>query len=64
MKMKSHSGASKRFKSLKSGKLKRKQKGKRHILVNKSSKRKRNLTGTEYVSTVDADRVKRMLRGG
>lgn len=62
-KMKSHSGANKRFKQLKSGKIKRKQKGKRHILSKRSSKVKRQLTRTEYVHKSDVDRVSRMLRG-
>ena len=62
-KMKSHSGASKRFKMLKSGKIKRKQKGKRHILSKRSSKLKRQLTRTEYIHASDKDRVSRMLRG-
>lgn len=62
-KMKSHSGSSKRFKALGSGKIKRKQKGKRHLLSNKPSKRKRQLTGTEYVHRSDLKRVGRMLKG-
>ena len=60
---KSHSGATKRFQALKSGKIKRKQKGKRHILSKRSSKLKRQLTRTEYVHKADKDRVSRMLRG-
>lgn len=62
-KLKSHSGANKRFKMLKSGKIKRKQQGKRHILSKRSSKLKRQLTRTEYIHASDVDRVSRMLRG-
>ena len=62
-KVKSHSGASKRFKMLKGGKIKRKQKGKRHILSKRSSKLKRQLTRTEYIHASDKNRVSRMLRG-
>ena len=45
-KMKSHSGAKKRFRTTASGKVKRAQQGKNHILTKKSSKRKRNLRKT------------------
>ncbi len=62
-KVKSHSGASKRFQLLKGGKIKRKQKGKRHILSKRSSKVKRQLTRTQYVHSADKERVSRMLGG-
>ena len=62
-KVKSHSGASKRFQLLKGGKIKRKQKGKRHILSKRSSKVKRQLTRTQYVHGADKERVSRMLGG-
>ena len=39
-KMKSHSGAKKRFRVTASGKVKRAQQGKNHILTKKTSKRK------------------------
>ena len=42
-KIKTHKGAAKRFRSKPSGLVKRKKKGLRHILSNKSSKRKRHL---------------------
>jgi len=50
-KMKSHSGAAKRFKRTGTGKITRSQKNKRHILTKKSSKRKRRLSAKVVVSS-------------
>lgn len=61
-KMKTHSGAKKRFKLTKSGKIKRGQAFKSHILTKKSPKRKSNLRGSTYVNTADAKNVKEMLQ--
>jgi large subunit ribosomal protein L35 len=44
-----------------SGKLKREQAGRRHILEKKSSKLTRRLEGTEDVAPSDAKRIKRLL---
>jgi len=60
-KMKSNSGAKKRFKITKNGKVKRASGFKNHILEHKSPKRKRGLRGTTICSEVESDRVKRML---
>ncbi|NMN95153.1 50S ribosomal protein L35 [Antrihabitans stalactiti] len=60
-KMKSHSGASKRFKVSGRGKLLREQANRRHLLEHKSSRRTRRLEGTESVAKVDAPRIKRLL---
>ena len=60
-KMKTHSGAKKRFKLTGTGKIKRKQAYKSHILTKKETKRKRNLTKIALVSAGDTDRVKKML---
>jgi large subunit ribosomal protein L35 len=49
-KMKTNSGAKKRFSLTGSGKIKRKHAFKSHILTKKSTKRKRNLG---YFSTID-----------
>ncbi|MDP1926442.1 MAG: 50S ribosomal protein L35, partial [Thiobacillus sp.] len=46
-KMKSKSGAAKRFRALGSGKFKRSHAFMRHILTKKSTKRKRQLRGME-----------------
>ncbi|MBE9466870.1 MAG: 50S ribosomal protein L35 [Bacteroidetes bacterium] len=54
-KMKTKSGAKKRFKLTGTGKIKRKHAFKSHILTKKSTKRKRNLT---YSTTVDKTDVK------
>jgi len=60
-KLKTHSGAAKRFKKTGSG-LKRKRMNKRHILTKKTTKRKRQLRGTTTVHAADVAGVKRMLR--
>ncbi len=60
-KMKSNSGAKKRFKLTGSGKIKRKKAFKRHILTKKSSKTKRNLGQTTLVAKADEARVKEMI---
>ena len=60
-KMKTHSGAKKRFKLTGTGKIKRKNAYKSHILTKKTTKQKRNLTHTSLVSTADMDRVVKML---
>jgi large subunit ribosomal protein L35 len=60
-KMKTKSGAKKRFDFTGTGKLKRKHAYKSHIQTKKSKKRKRNLTYFSIVEPEDAGRVKRML---
>ena len=60
-KMKSNSGAKKRFKLTGSGLIKRKHAYKSHILTKKSTKRKRNLTYWGLVADVDTHHVKRLL---
>ena len=61
-KMKTKSGAKKRFKVSASGRIKRGQAFKRHILTKKTTKRKRQLRGTEAFSPSDQPKVERMLR--
>ncbi len=53
-KMKTNSGAKKRFKLTGTGKIKRKHAYKSHILTKKSTKRKRNLG---YWTTIDSTNV-------
>ena len=60
-KVKTKSGAKKRFTLTGTGKVKRKQAFKSHILTKKSTKQKRNLTGTVLVDKTDLVRVKLML---
>ena len=59
--MKTHSGAKKRFRLTASGKIKRKKRHVRHLLVNKSAKRKRQLGKTAYVSPSFASEVKKLM---
>ena len=61
-KMKSKSGAKKRFDLTGTGKIKRKHAFKSHILTKKTTKRKRNLTYTAMVDKADAANVKEMLQ--
>lgn len=61
-KMKSKSGAKKRFQVTGSGKLKRKHAYHGHILTKKSQKRKRNLDHTAIVEHADEKNVKQMLQ--
>ena len=60
-KMKSHSGAKKRFKVTGTGKVKRYSQGKRHILSKKSTKRKRRLRTGTYVSATQEKTVKTLI---
>lgn len=60
-KMKTKSGAKKRFKCTGSGKYVHKSAGHRHILTNKSTKRKRNLRGNSTVFKGDEYSVSRMI---
>ena len=60
-KMKSVSGAKKRFKVKKNGQIKRGSAFRSHILTKKSQKRKVALRGPQTVDSVDSKRVKRML---
>jgi len=63
-KLKTNSGASKRFKITGSGKIKRKHAFKRHILTKKTTKQKRNLTHDAMVSKADEGNVRRLLAIG
>ena len=60
-KLKTHSGAKKRYRALKSGKIKRKSIGRRHMLECKNAKRKHNLSRTAYVSDADMTRARACL---
>ncbi len=60
-KVKTKSGAKKRFKLTGTGKIKRKHAFKSHILTKKTTKQKRNLTKTDLVHKSDTKRVKDML---
>ncbi len=60
-KMKTKSGAAKRFRVHGSGGIKRSRANLRHILTKKSTKRKRHLRGTTAVNPSDKRAVKAML---
>ena len=62
-KMKTHKGSKKRFRVSASGKLKRRQAGKKHLLSHKTGKRKRRLRETVIESQ---KRIKKyiILMGG
>jgi large subunit ribosomal protein L35 len=60
-KMKTNSGAKKRFTLTGTGKIKRKHAFKSHILTKKTKKQKRNLTHVGLVHKTDLTNVKEML---
>jgi large subunit ribosomal protein L35 len=62
-KMKSHSGAKKRFKKTATGKLKHRQSFSSHILEKKSPKRKREFTRDQDVAKADRKAVTKLLGG-
>jgi large subunit ribosomal protein L35 len=61
-KVKTNSGAKKRFKVTASGKVRMKHAFKNHILTKKSKKRKRNLGHAGYVAETDMDNVRYLLK--
>lgn len=60
-KLKTKSGAKKRFKVTGTGKIKRKHAYKRHILTKKETKQKRRLRHSTLVKKVDMGNVRPML---
>ena len=63
-KMKTHSGAKKRFKLTGTGKVRGRHPFTSHILEKKSPKRKRALGRPAVISADDVPRIKRMLGAG
>lgn len=63
-KMKTNSGAKKRFTLTGSGKVKRKHAYKSHILTKKATKRKRALAKSALVNDTDLSKVKILLAIG
>ena len=63
-KMKTHSGAKKRFKKTASGKLRGRRAFSSHILEKKSPKRKRKMAQPVEISPNDAKTVRKLLGGG
>ncbi|MFL5908047.1 MAG: 50S ribosomal protein L35 [Solirubrobacterales bacterium] len=63
-KMKTHSGAKKRFKKTANGKLRGRRANSSHILEKKSPARKRRFKRPSEVSKPDRERVRKLLAGG
>lgn len=60
-KMKTHSGAKKRFRQTKSGKIKRSCAGRRHNANLRTSKQTLQLRGVHYMSKADHAAITRLL---
>ena len=60
-KMKSNSGAAKRFKRTGSGKIRKNSAFTSHILTTKTTKRKRNLRKSSIMAPSDAKRIKILI---
>ena len=60
-KLKTHSGAKKRFNLTKSGLVKRAHANKRHILTKKTTKRTRHLRATAYADVTNVEAIKKMI---
>lgn len=60
-KMKTHSGAKKRFNLTKTGKVKRAHAFKSHILTKKTTKRTRGLRQTGYADVTNEGAIKKMI---
>ncbi len=60
-KMRSHSGAKKRFRVTKTGKVKVRRMNRNHILTKKSAKRKRDLRQSAYLASDQETKTIRSL---
>ncbi len=60
-KFKTHSGMKKRIKITGTGKFRREQTNRRHLLEHKASTRTRRLAGTTEVAKADTKQVKKLL---
>lgn len=63
-KMKTHSGAKKRFKLTAKGKVKRKSANRNHINAKMKPERRRRLGKAAYVGVTEEKRIKRLLGVG
>jgi len=63
-KMKTKRSAAKRYKLTGTGKVRYKKQNLRHILTKKNAKRKRRLRQPAILSSVEADRAKKLLPYG
>jgi large subunit ribosomal protein L35 len=62
-KMKTHSGAKKRFRKTATGKLRGRRAYSSHILEKKSAKRKRRMSRPVEIAPQDSQRVRQLLGG-
>ena len=60
-KLKTNRGAAKRFKVTGTGKIKRNNSHRRHILTKKTTKRKREMRHSTFVSDADLGPVRKLL---
>ena len=60
-KLKTHSGAKKRFNLTKTGKIKRAHAFKSHILTKKDTKRTRRLSTTTYADVTNQEAIEKMI---
>jgi large subunit ribosomal protein L35 len=60
-KMKTHSGANKRFRLTGTGKVMRRRANRGHLLEHKSSRRTRRLAGDVPVAAADQKKIKKLL---
>ena len=60
-KLKTKSGAKKRFKITGTGKVVYAQRGKRHMMIRRTNKQIRNLRGTSILFKTDGEKVKKYL---
>jgi large subunit ribosomal protein L35 len=60
-KQKTHSGAKRRFRITRKGKVMSGQKNRKHLLEGKSASRRRRLAGDRAIAAPDAKRIRRLL---
>jgi large subunit ribosomal protein L35 len=60
-KQKTHSGAKRRFRITRKGKVMTAQKNRKHLLEGKSASRRRRLDGDRVLSKPEAKRIRRLL---
>jgi len=63
-KLKTKSGAAKRFSITGSGKLKRARAGRRHLLLSNSARTSRGMRNALYVEKANYDQIKKLLPYG
>ncbi|MEK7842225.1 MAG: 50S ribosomal protein L35 [Deltaproteobacteria bacterium] len=63
-KLKTKSGAAKRFSITSTGKLKRARAGRRHLLLSNSARTSRGMRNAVYVEKANHDQIKKLLPYG